>query len=292
MKITFPALSLFYKYVYRVNDRRVRNAPPWDRYSPLLDEPYGEGESKVFDLFYAPPEKRKKILLILVHGGYYIRGRHRDSYPFAVSFLEEGFDVASVEYRVGGKGVGTREKIGDVAEFLRFLFSSLGKLGLDGEEKFFISGDSAGGHLALINAEGACDPGIGIDLGGVRLDGALLNCPSYDYAAYREQKELSRGMKKRMLGKDYREKGSLERVSPRTYIASLSVPVFVSTCKNDFLREGVLRLYGDLDRFGKKYVRVDIDEDDKKVAHVHNVIYPDLPASVKVNRAMMDFMTQ
>ena len=99
-------------------------------------------------------------------------------------------------------------------------------------------------------------------------------------------------MKKRMLGKDYREKGSLERVSPRTYIASLSVPVFVSTCKNDFLREGVLRLYGDLDRFGKKYVRVDIDEDDRKVAHVHNVIYPDLPASVKVNRAMMDFMTQ
>ncbi len=292
MKITFPSLSLFYRFVYRANDKRIRNAPPWDKYSPLLDEPYGEGRSRVFDLFFAEPSKRKNILLILVHGGYYIRGRHRDSYPFAVSFLEEGFDVASVEYRAAERGVGTREKIEDVAAFLRFLFSSLEKLGLGGERKFFISGDSAGGHLALINAEGACDPGIGIDLEGVRLDGVLLNCPSYDYAAYREIGDLSRGMKKKMLGEDYEKPGALERVSPRTYIASVGIPVFVSTCKNDFLREGVLRLRGDLDRFDKKYVSVDIDEDDRKVAHVHNVIYPEHPASVRVNRAMMDFMTQ
>ena len=292
MKITYPSLALFYRYVDRVNDRRVKETPPWDKYAPLLDEPYGEGEARVFDLFRAPPEKRKDVLLILVHGGYYIRGRHRDSYPFAFTFLEEGFDVASVEYRTDGKGVGMRDKIDDVAEFLRYLFSSLEKLGLDGEKRFFISGDSAGGHLALINAEGVCDPGIGIDLRGVRLNGVLLNCPSYDFAAYRDVRELSRGMKKRMLGKDYTERGTLERVSPRTYIASIGVPVFVSTCKNDFLREGVLRLRDDLDRFGKDYGWVDVDEDDKKVAHVHNVIHPDLPASVRVNRAMMDFMTQ
>ena len=290
MKITYPSLALFYRYVDRVNDRRVKEAPPWDKYAPLLDEPYGEGEARVFDLFRAPPEKRKDVLLILVHGGYYIRGRHRDSYPFAFTFLEEGFDVASVEYRTDGKGVGMRDKINDVAEFLRYLFSSLEKFGLDGEKRFFISGDSAGGHLALINAEGVCDPGIGIDLRGVRLNGVLLNCPSYDFAAYRDVRELSRGMKKRMLGKDYTERGTLERVSPRTYIASIGVPVFVSTCKNDFLREGVLRLRDDLDRFGKDYGWVDVDEDDKKVAHVHNVIRPDLPASVRVNRAMMDFM--
>lgn len=292
MRITVPALTLLYRFIYRVNDKRVRNAPPWDKYVPLLDEPYGDEKERVFDLFYAPPEKRRDILLILVHGGYYFRGRHRDAYPFAVSFLEDGFDVVSVEYRLAGKSIATKDQIEDVAEFLRYLFSSLDKLGLKDEKKFFISGDSAGGHLALINAEGACDPGIGIDLHGVRFDGVLLNCPSYDFAAYRDASELSRGMKRKILGREYEKPGTLERVSPRTYIASLGVPVFVSTCKNDFLREGVLRLFDDLDRFQKKYVPVDIDEDDKKVAHVHNVVNPDHPASVRVNRAMMDFMKE
>ena len=290
MKITAPALKLSYRLIYKSNDRRLKAAPPWEKYSPVLDGSYGEGDSRVFDLFFSPAEKRRNILLILVHGGYYVRGRHRDSYPFAVPFLEEGFDVASVEYRLNGKNTGTREQISDVAEFLRYVFANRDRLGLGGEEKFFISGDSAGGHLALFIAEAASDPAMGADLSGVRLDGVLLNCPSYDYVAYRDLDSLSRGMKKWILGANYAAPGYLERLSPRTYIGSLAVPAFVSTSVHDFLREGVLRLIDDLERYGKKYTVVDIDGG-KKAGHVHNVIDPYLPESVRVNRAMMDFMT-
>jgi hypothetical protein len=35
-----------------------------------------------------------------------------------------------------------------------------------------------------------------------------------------------------------------------------------------------------------------IDSDDKRVSHVHNVSYPGLPASKKVNSAMLAFMDQ
>ena len=290
MKITVPAFKLSYRVVYRKNDQTLRSCPPWDEYSPTLDKPYGEGKDRVFDLFRGRADVRKNTLLILVHGGYYVRGRHRDSYPFAIPFLNEGFDVLSVEYRLNGKGIETRDQIADVAEFCRYLFSELPALGLSGEERFYISGDSAGGHLALFIAEAAGGV-MGVDLGGARFDGVLLNCPSYDYAAYRTVGDMSRAMRKWFLGENYEEEGYLERYSPRTYIENLSVPVFVSTCRNDFLREGVLYLRDDLDRLGKKYVFLDIDEEDKRVAHVHNVADPDLPASVRVNRAMMDFMT-
>ncbi len=291
MKITVPALKVMYRLIYKNNDRRLRAAPPWDKYRPILDEPYGEGSERVFDLFRAPDGIRRGILMIVVHGGYYVRGRHRDSYPFAVSFLEDGFDVAAVEYRLNGQTTGTDDQIDDVAEFLRFLFSSLDRFGLGDEKKFFLCGDSAGGHLALYTAEALGDERLGRDLSGVRLDGVLLNCPSYDYAAYRDVREMSRGMKKWILGEKYAEKGYLERLSPMEHIDSLSVPAFVSTSKHDFLREGVLRLIDDLGRYGKKYTVVDIDGG-KRAGHVHNVIDPGLPESVRVNDAMMQFMLE
>lgn len=290
MKITVPFIKAMYRLNYLRNDRRLKKAPNPAPYRPRLNVRYGEGGARVFDLFFAPEDVRRRTLLILVHGGYYVRGRHKDSYPFALGFLREGFDVISVEYRLNGGGITTADGLSDVAEFMRYLFSHLEDLGLADEERFFISGDSAGGHYALFIAETYGGAETGLDLGAARLDGVLLNCPSYDYAAYRTVGNMSRAMRRWFLGDRYGEEGYLERVSPRTYISSLTVPAFVSTCRNDFLREGVLYLRDDLEKFGKKHVFVDIGEDDRKVTHVHNVTDPGLPASVRVNRAMIDFM--
>ena len=290
MVVPVTGFKLYYWFAYRKNDKKLRAAPSMERYRPVLDRPYGSNRQQVYDLYLAEEDKRKRILLIDIHGGYYVRGRHRDAYPFAIPFLEEGFDFLSMEYRLCGKGVETRDQLQDVALCLRELFSHLKELGLEGERRFFLTGDSAGGHLALCAAEALNEPKLGMDLSGVQLDGVLLNCPSYNYESYRESGFDSEKMKRWYLGKRYAEPGYLEAISPRTYLKSLQIPVFVSTCKNDFLHSGVKLLEQELIQFGKEYVFLDLPDEDPKVSHVHNVTDPDLPASELVNNAMMEFM--
>ena len=51
-----------------------------------------------------------------------------------------------------------------------------------------------------------------------------------------------------------------------------------------------MTLKADCEAAGRELTFVDIESDDKKVAHVHNVTSIDLPESQTVNAAMIDFM--
>ena len=79
-------------------------------------------------------------------------------------------------------------------------------------------------------------------------------------------------------------------LSPRTYIDGLSCPLFVSTCKRDFVRIQAEYLKADCDSLGLSLEYLDIDSDKRKVGHVHNVINQDLPESKTVNNRMLEFM--
>lgn len=81
------------------------------------------------------------------------------------------------------------------------------------------------------------------------------------------------------IGPRYEDKAYLESLSPRTFVGSYAGPLFVSTCKNDFIRGQALMLKQDCDSIGRKIEFLDIPADDKKVGHVHNVINQELPES-------------
>lgn len=72
-------------------------------------------------------------------------GRRENNRAFVSVFLKEGYDVVLLEYRLND---GQR----DVSD----------ELGLD-KDCMFLTGDSAGGHLALYMAEGAEDRSLPVD---------------------------------------------------------------------------------------------------------------------------------
>ncbi len=287
MKISKPILKMMLKQT-----NTVSAAPAYaDTLKHSIGVAYVESGSpyQVFDIYYADPSVRKDAVLIDIHGGFYVAGRRENNRGFASVFLKEGYDVVLVEYRHSDGKLDVSHELEDCAAALDYLTVNATKLGLN-KDRMFLTGDSAGGHLALYMGEGTCDTSVPIRPTKFKTQGVLLSCPAYDFASFAQAKGLTKSAIKWFVGPRYEDKQWLLDVSPKTYIASYTGPLFVSTCTNDFIRSQSLLIKADRDAKGLNLEFVDIESDDKKVAHVHNVINQTLPESMRVNAKMVEFM--
>lgn len=255
--------------------------------------PYVENgtPAQVVDIYYAPEDIRRNAVLIDIHGGFYVGGNRKNNRALASAFLKEGYDVVLVEYRLNDGVLDVADELADCAAALDYLTVHAGELGLN-KDCMFLTGDSAGGHLALYMAEGAQDKSLPVHPELFEPKGVLLNCPAYDFAAFSNSDGFSENAMEWFLGPRFRDAAWMESMSPRTFLKSYTGPLFVSTCTRDFIRTQSLLLVEDCENLNRPVELVDIASDDKAVGHVHNVTDPDLPESREVNARMMAFMEQ
>ena len=249
----------------------------------------GGDPAQVLDIYYADEAVRKNAVLVDIHGGFYVAGKRQNNRRLASVFLREGYDVVLMEYRLNDGKRDVSDELADCAAGIDFLVDHAAELGID-PERMFLTGDSAGGHLALYMAEGAGDGSVPIRPRNFSPLGVLLNCPAYDFASFGDSQSFSKSALSWFMGPKYQDKAWAASVSPRTFIGSYKGPLLVSTCTNDFIRGQSLLLKADCDSLGRALDFVDIASDDKRVAHVHNVLDLTLPESVEVNARMVAFM--
>lgn len=99
---------------------------------------------------YRPKSKNSKKLptLVWIHGGGW-RGGSKESYSLRVlPWLEMGWNVVNVEYRLTGVARAPAA-VEDCRCALRWVFENAEKYAFD-TERIVVSGQSAGGHLALM----------------------------------------------------------------------------------------------------------------------------------------------
>lgn len=289
IKVTKPMLQMIV-----AGSNKVSAAPAYaDSLEKRIGVPYvSDGTpAQVMDIYYADKAVRKDAVLIDIHGGFYVAGKRQNNRAFASVFLKEGYDVVLVEYRVNDGTIDVSAALGDCAAALDYLCSNAAALGQN-KDRMFLTGDSAGGHLALYMAEGAEDPSVPFRPEMFKPRGVLLNCPSYDFASFSEGDGFTKEAKAWYLGPRYEDKDWMTSLSPRTFISSYTGPLFVSTCTHDFLRGQALLLKEDCDSLSRTVEFIDIASDDKKVGHVHNVINQTLPESREVNSRMIAFMNR
>lgn len=133
-----------YQQYLDINEResaRVRAG-----YNCHLDQAYGEATLQRVDVF--PSSKQNSPILIFIHGGYW-RALDKNSYSFvAEPFLKENFTVCIVNYRLI-PAVNMEAQLKDVADAIHWIKNKA--LHYNGNpDTLFLSGHSAGGHLALI----------------------------------------------------------------------------------------------------------------------------------------------
>jgi acetyl esterase/lipase len=96
----------------------------------------------------APPAP-KRVGVIVIHGGGWTGGsKERVFEKFCLPYLEKGFVVANVEYRLA-KAALAPAAVEDVLNAAEWFRVNAPKYGVD-KNKIIVTGDSAGGHLALM----------------------------------------------------------------------------------------------------------------------------------------------
>lgn len=119
-----------------------------------------DGEPLLLDL-YMPTGAEQPPLLVWVHGGGWSRGAR--SPVSTVAFVDAGYAMASVDYRLSGTAPFPAQ-IHDVKAAIRFLRAHAGEYGYDAS-RIGILGVSAGGHLAALagvtNADSALEGDVG-----------------------------------------------------------------------------------------------------------------------------------
>ena len=288
-KVTRPMLQMML-----AGTNKVSTEPAYaDSLEKKLSVPYVDGgtSEQVMDIYYAAPDVRKDAVLIDIHGGFYVAGKRENNRDFASVFLREGYDVVLLEYRVNNGTTDVSDELADCAAALDYLTAHSKELRLN-KDRMFLTGDSAGGHLALYMAEASEDASLPIRPKSFKTRGVMLNCPAYDFASFAEGNGFSRSALAWFIGPRYKDRQYLETLSPRTFIGRYSGPLFVSTCTHDFIRSQAMLILSDCDSLGRKVDFIDIESEDRRVGHVHNVTSLDLPESKEVNTRMLEFMNR
>lgn len=293
MKIGRFGMELLKTYLTISNKKAFKNHPPRDAFRSRINIPYIDDGSEyhTYDVYLADESNRKHCCILDIHGGSYIFGNHRYNYPYAYYLLKAGFDVVLLDYAPNDGKKDIYDLFKDVCLNMRHLKNRLEEYGL-ADDTFVISGDSAGGHIALlISTAMQCEDvskatQLNVDEFDIRA--TVVSCPVYDFANLPHGALKSNALE-RMLGPRYNDIRHLEIYSARTYINQHRLPLFVSTSNHDFLRSESLMLAREV-KDKENFKLVDIKTENKEANHVHNVTKIDLPESIEVNNAIIEFI--
>jgi acetyl esterase len=94
-------------------------------------------------------------LVVDVHGGAWCNGDLKDCEPRDLVLVRDGFAVAALNFRHAGSGYPT--SLVDINYAIRWLKAHAGQLGVRADA-VGLSGQSSGGHLAMLSAMRPADP--------------------------------------------------------------------------------------------------------------------------------------
>jgi acetyl esterase/lipase len=140
------------------NQNKTNETDFWSlRYSEATDVKYGNAEEQKLDIYsqgqwigepyYWKSDTVDHPTLVYIHGGGWLGGTKDHITPFIIPYLQRGWNVINVEYRTGE---GTAPKaVDDCMMAIQWIARNAKNYNVD-PEHVVISGESAGGHLALI----------------------------------------------------------------------------------------------------------------------------------------------
>ena len=197
-------------------------------YSSQLNVVYtkvGDWEGKM-DL-YLPASAKPAPLIINIHGGGWNHGVKESQTGFN-TFFKAGFAVANIEYRLTGQATAPAA-VEDSRCALVYLVQHARALNID-PSRIVVMGGSAGGHLALMAGllgndnrfDGACPHNEPIKVAAIIDKYGITDVWDWGYG-----NSLTSKSARNWLGARAQDKAFAASVSPVSYLAKNSPPVFI-----------------------------------------------------------------
>ena len=121
-----------------------------DRYWMQPDIVYGSANNTPLqlDIWYPRDDQKPAPTLVYIHGGGWIFGSKEGAVYQLLPYLERGWRVVNVEYRMAGNSLAPGS-VEDTRCALRWVYRNAKQWNFD-TSKIVLTGHSAGGHLSLI----------------------------------------------------------------------------------------------------------------------------------------------
>jgi len=210
---------------------------------------------------YLPRGRSGFPVLMWVHGGGLHGGDKSKSAEVAQRFVEHGYGVVSVNYRLS-PAVKFPAHIEDVARAFRWIYDKIGQYGGD-RERLFVTGGSAGGHLTiLLLLDESYLKHQGLSRKNIRA--AIPISGLMDVTRVRSQRVGT-------VWDDDPE--TLKKASPLSYVRSDSPPILIMYADGESRERATQNrdMFAALQRVGHPHVEIKMLKD-----RTHNTIRPNL----------------
>jgi len=131
-----------YRASWAETSRRARETIPCD-----LDLAYGPSPGERLDIF-RPGQIGPAPVQIYIHGGYWISNDKSDCSYVALGFVGAGYVTVVINYALI-PAVGMAEQVRQCRAAIRWIAENIHRYGAD-PEHIYVTGHSAGGHLAVM----------------------------------------------------------------------------------------------------------------------------------------------
>lgn len=177
------------------------------------------------DVWYQHAVKTKSPTLVYIHGGGWVFGTKEGSLLHFLPFLEKGWTVVNVEYRMASSSLAPAA-VEDTRCALRWVHRNAQQWRFD-TNKIVLMGHSAGGHLSLIT--GMLPEGTGLDnqcYGDEKLNVAAI----INWYGITDVSDLLKGSNLKnyavmWMGSQQNAEETARRVSPLTYVRAGLPPI-------------------------------------------------------------------
>ncbi len=193
------------------------------------DVSYGPHASDRLDVYWPEGRKAAGLPAVLVfHGGGWREGRRKDTVERVCGrYLRRGYVVVNADYRLAAEAQAPAAAV-DAMEAADWLRRNAGRLGVD-PERLVATGESAGGHLALMAALAPAEAGLGAP---TRFAAAV------SFSGIADVADLLAGANARDFAAGWCGQGpgaveAARRLSPRTWVRPDAPPVIAVHADSD-----------------------------------------------------------
>lgn len=297
MGICNGLVKTFNKVVNKYDTKRLSKQSAPEGVKVYADIPYLEdgNEYHYLDIYLPENAAGKLPVLFDIHGGSWIYGKKDINKYYAMNLAKFGFAVVNISYRLLQYDGTFPNNIQDIFAAFNFINDNKEKYPFD-MNNVFLTGDSAGAHLASIVTAISTDEEFAKSLNikvPFKFNAVGLTCGVFDLERIRKKVKLSiiRHLHKLFIGNDYKTNPMRLRMTTKNNKIENFPPVFLSTGEQDFVRRESIRFYEVLKEKGIECELVDYKRKDstESLIHVYNVLYPLRDESVKTNTMMCDF---
>lgn len=237
-------IKSIYKKIFKLADKNIVKKCLKTNYkiskfvTDKVDFVYGKDiKRNRFDLYYPKNNNQKLPTILNVHGGGYVAGSKENEIEYCCKLAELGFCVINMEYTLSEQE-GFPKPVYEVFDLFNYIENDKEISSHIDYDKFFLAGDSAGGHIVSSVANIQCNDEIkkrfGVE-GGPEIKGLILNSPVFGAFRFGNLPFIKRDFEKIVFGKYV---GS----ELQNYCHNLDIltdkfpPVIIFSASNDFIK--------------------------------------------------------